>query len=159
MVKDWSWCKCSLVMLGDCPALGTCSGDIGFVFSTNYYFLSTRKTASSFMTSDLSTPGKRQPPSTVHVTIISGVTNTQQSSTHLTHLALRPEQSWEQGWVWGAHTAQGRITIHSWLNTTFLMSNDSHSCLLFLGCFPLTCVVFWPCGPSGHQISGSPFPL
>lgn len=33
-----------------------------FVSSTKYYFSRTRKTASSFMTSDLSTPGTRQSP-------------------------------------------------------------------------------------------------
>ena len=49
---------------------------------------------SSFVTSDLSTPGTRQPSSILHVTIISGVTDTQQSSTRLTHFALRPERSW-----------------------------------------------------------------
>lgn len=93
-VKARSGCKCSPVMLGDCQALSTCSGDTGFVFSTNYYFSRTRKTASSFVTSDLSTPGTRQPSSILHVTIISGVTDTQQSSTRLTHFALRPERSW-----------------------------------------------------------------
>lgn len=94
VVTARSGCKCSLVMLGDCQALSTCSGDTGFVFSTNYYFSRTRKTASSFVTSDLSTPGTRQAPSILHVTIISGVTNTQQSSTCLTRFALRPERSW-----------------------------------------------------------------